>query len=164
MFSMLLSIFSYFTTNPDSALNTALIAAITSVIVSILSLLSTIIGWIIANRQGRLQYIRDFDVQMFKEILPALYSLASETKRAIDNGWVGTQGEKFNASIKKVEELYYGYSPLIPPSIGKKIISIIDLCRNNDDKSKIDSELNELNKQINQHIDTLVKRPKRFRH
>lgn len=163
MFSMLLSILSFFTADPDSALNTALIAAITSVIVTIASLLTTIIGWILANRQGRLQYLRDFDVQMFREILPALYSLASETKRAIDNGWAGIQGERFNASIRKVEELYHGYSPLIPPFIGEKIVSIIDLCRKSNDKSKIDSELCELNRIINQHIDALVKRPRKLR-
>ncbi len=137
----------------------ATIAAIASGVVALLSLLSSILGWIITNHQNKKQYIRDFDVEMYKELLPALYSLADETKEGIEgrrvNGWKGYQ-----ESFKKVEKLYRGYSPFITPDIRKHINEVFDICRKKEGVNKIDDGMEDLINQVTKYTDSLVRRRK----
>ncbi|MBQ4447791.1 MAG: hypothetical protein II897_05820 [Clostridia bacterium] len=142
--------------NSNATVFAALIAAIASGVVALISLLSSIIGWIITSHQNKKQYIRDFDVEMYKELLPALFSLASETNRAIDGdregGWVG-----YNELFEKTEKLFLGFTPFIQSDIRKQVNSLFVACRKKN-KEIIDSTMEELINQISKYTNKLIKR------
>ena len=75
-----------FTKELDPSVIAALIAALASSVVAIISLLSTVVSWIITAKQNKKNYKRDFDVKMYKEILPVIFALVNETKMGISIG------------------------------------------------------------------------------
>lgn len=145
-----------FTKELDPSVIAALIAALASSVVAIISLLSTVVSWIITAKQNKKNYKRDFDVKMYKEILPVIFELVNETKMGIsrrrEGGWDG-----FDKAIRAAENIYYGYIPFIQKEIRQSIDSVIDACRNVD-ANKIDSEFTELVDRITNNSDGLVKR------
>ena len=140
----------------DPSVIAALIAALTSSVVAIISLLSTVVNWIITAKQNKKHFIRGFDVEMYKEILPAIFTLVNEAKKGISGkrkgGWSG-----FDEVIRAAENSYYGYYPFIQPEIRERIESVIDACRNAD-ANKIDPELKLLIDRITKYSNALVKR------
>ena len=149
-----------FTKDLDPGVIAALIAALTSGVVAIISMLCTVVSWIITAKQNKNHYIRDFDVEMYKEILPVIFLLVNETKKGIsgkrEGGWSG-----FDEVIRAAEKSYYGYIPFIQPDIRIKIDSVIEVCRKtcrNVDTDAIDTELTQLIDLITKYSNKLVKR------
>lgn len=130
---------------------------ISALIAAIASLVVTLPSWIISNKQQKRQYIRDFDINMFKEILPVLYSLADEAKKGIngnrEGGW-----KDFEKSIKSAEIKYRSYMPFIQPPIRKRIETVIAVCSNADNADEIDAELTNLIRIVTKYSESLLKR------